>query len=1126
MAEASATLDTLFPHGQIKLRTLAVHNWGSFCGLHIASIDAYGTLITGDNGAGKSTLVDGLIALLLPSGKATFNVAAAQGDKADRSVISYIRGSFGSEQDGARTRVQSKRSGAVVTGLCAGYVGDDGAQFTLATLMWIATASNSLADLKRLHFVARRELTLQEILETFDKGQSRAVKQRYRSDDAVQHFEHFSEYQECYRNVLYMHNENAPALLARALGLKKVDDLTALIRDFVLEPSKVREAARHAVAEFGDLVATHNELVDARLQQQMLASLPAVQQDMAAADAERKAFEADLRGLPVYFAMQAQRLWNARGQAIGAELEAVNTAVIQLKRAEEDGETGVEARHADYLQAGGNRLEDLKRERQKAKERLELVTVAASQYQDLARQLQLEDKLLEPSFLANQERGRKAEADFESRKKDAQDRFGAVSAEYSNSQERLKGLQAELADVERRPDSSIHPHYQDRRDELAEVLNVERQELLFIGELLEVRNGERAWQGAIERALGGLRTTLVVPENLYPLVTRWANSRHLGILFRAQVAKDVKTGARFKDDGFLRKLEWREHRYRDWLKHFLARYDLSCVASTEILDSTPFSMTQAGLIHRESGRFEKNDQRRIDEDWSLGYSNARRLALLKGQVNELKDKVQERRAALDQARAAMNATDKEIRLWSDLLAFEWNEIDLERARHLLREADRNVKVIEEDGGNLAEANRRWEAAKQHLDKVRQQRAEKLKLQGAITTRLEDAERKRDQAGHVAAAGIDPVVEQRLVGRVGALDESILGRIVEAESEERGAIEEDLGKARGRYTTASQRAVGIMSAYRNRPEWQTITAEWGSAIADLPTYIERLEHIEREGLPKLVEQFRNRLNKHTTQSLAGIRSQIVNELEEIRDRIDTINEVLKRTEFRQGTYLRLKAETDEYEHVREFNRLLLAAMQASTSEDHEARFAGLKAVVDILEKAISQASAYTKESQRLLDPRYRLSFLAEEVMMVTGQVRDVLASSSGKSGGEKEAFAGTIVAASLAYVLTPNGSTKPIYCTVFLDEAFSNTAEAVSRRVLKVFRELHIHINLITPFKNLNLARESARSLLIAERDQERHESRLCQVTWEEIDRQLAERAGTRPRAEAALVGVTLQSSTS
>ena len=42
----------------------------------------------------------------------------------------------------------------------------------------------------------------------------------------------------------------------------------------------------------------------------------------------------------------------------------------------------------------------------------------------------------------------------------------------------------------------------------------------------------------------------------------------------------------------------------------------------------------------------------------------------------------------------------------------------------------------------------------------------------------------------------------------------------------------------------------------------------------------------------------------------------------------------------------------------------------------------------------------------------------------------LESSSGKSGGEKKPLAGTIVAASLAYVLTPDGYDYPIYKIVF------------------------------------------------------------------------------------------------
>ena len=62
------------------------------------------------------------------------------------------------------------------------------------------------------------------------------------------------------------------------------------------------------------------------------------------------------------------------------------------------------------------------------------------------------------------------------------------------------------------------------------------------------------------------------------------------------------------------------------------------------------------------------------------------------------------------------------------------------------------------------------------------------------------------------------------------------------------------------------------------------------------------------------------------------------------------------------------------------------------------------------------------------------------------------------------------------------------------------------------------------FENLNLARESARSLIIAERDIERHESRLCEVTWEEVDRRLREAEAHGAVAAASALGVELAAS--
>lgn len=1097
----------LFWSGQIKLRELSVFNWGSFNGLHTARIDPHGTLITGDNGAGKSTLVDALMALLQPAGKAAFNIAAAQGDRSDRSLMSYVRGSFGSAHDGSQTRVQNKRKDAVMSGLRAFYKAEDGSEMTLAALFWVTNASTSLADLKRVYLVARRNLNLKELLDAFGEGDPRALKNFLKSDPAITNCDdRFSEYQEGYRRILHMENPNAPALLARALGLKKIDDLTALIRELVLEPSNVRDCARKAVEEFDDLVDIHNRLLDARKQREALAELPSVHRELQRAEQELHAIDDELQSLPIWYAEQCAALWLERVDQIQ---ERLNVAKLEQQRLERDvsgaGERA-EQRHADYLQAGGERIESIKKDLAIAEEKLSDSSHRAKQYQQIANALGLDTALLEAVFRSNLQQAEQSIRAIEKERIDAQNTFGEKAGDFANIQQQLQQLQEEIRDIEARPDSNIDRKFQQLRDEMSQALGFTREQLMFFGELLDIKLDERAWQGAIERALGGLRTTLAVPESHYPLVTRWLNARHTGLHVRVQVVWTVNKPAIFKDNGFLRKLLWREHAYRDWLKQHLAGFDLDCVPTTEELDRTPFSITQQGLMHLDRGRFEKKDQHRIDDrrSWQLGFTNMNRLNVLKYEESTFEHKKREIELALSHARAQLDAVGKRAQLWEKLAEFRWSEIDALYWKNRTEQLRNDIRKLEQAGGNLAIAKMRWDEAKQALQNLQIQQHQQIAKVAGIEKDLDNAVNRKNAALKIAEAGLGDEIRAALRKRTGLLKDQDLDDAHKIQEGYRRAIEQERERVRNRKERFGRIAVGVMSGFRK--EWNVLAADWGADLASLPDYLNQLEELDREGLPALVEEFQKRLNKHTTQSLAAIRQRIDSEHEEIKDRVDTINRVLARTEFKAGSFLRLGIQNDPFEHVQHFNRLLKQVMEQLTSDDHEARFLSLQKVIEILDKASAPTTTNTLESLRLLDPRHQLSFYAEEIGLEDGLIRDVLRSSSGKSGGEKESFAGTIVAASLAYVLTPQGYDRPIYSSVFLDEAFSNTAEAVSRRVLRIFKELHIHVNLITPFKNLNLARESARSLIIAERNSATHESRLCAVTWEEIDRRLKQQA--------------------
>jgi len=1104
------TLDTLFAQGQIRLAEISVFNWGSFHNLHTARIDPEGTLITGDNGAGKSTFIDGLMALLQPASKASFNVAAAQGDRSDRSLLTYIRGSYGSEHDGSNTKVKSKREKAVTTALRALYTADDGSQITLIGLFWVGQGKNSLSDVNRLYMIASRNVLLTEVLDIFADGNTRQLKQHFnpKTDQRIHYFDSdFKSYQDMYRKYLFMDNQNAPALLARALGLKKIDDLTKLIRELVLEPSNLRETAQTAVNEFADLEATYKHLVDTREQVEHLQRLPQCAEQITELTQHLAQLSLEKQSIPAYFGELFAALWAEKLQQLEQELVKLSQQFQQIEQQEQDADSRQYRCHEEYLQLGGNQIENLHKELGFIADKLKGLVIEASRYQDDALQLLLADDLTEQGLLENQSIATEKLVNIEQDTKQRQDEFAEISGKYAQTQQQLKDIQADIQEIEARPDSNIHDvHLLRLRDELRQHLSFDEHELMFIGELIDVKDHEKTWQGAIERALGGLKTTLLVPQDRYSMVTKWVNARNNKTHVRLQVVNLTQVEhVHFNDNGFLGKLLWREHTYRDWLKQHLQRFDLNCVADTEILDYTPFSMTQQGLIHLERGRFEKKDQHRIDDRkaWCLGFSNTSRLSLLKHEYDLLEQQLKQQYKQIEQARHVLNTVNLQKGLWERLQRYQWDAINLPYWQQRKIETEQDLQHLEQVDSDAEQARQHWEAAKGKLKQIRLQKDELLTARGQLEQQHSDILLKQQKAQQAANQGVSEDARQLLKQRIGEIKR--LNDALQTDIEQK--LERLIGQANDQRSMVNNTANGIMVSFRSKDKWAYIPLqrEWATGLMALDDYVAYLQELQQEGLPDLVEQFQQRLHKHTTQSLSVIQDKLSANRDEIIDRINMINQVLQRTEFKLGSYLNLGYKKERYPHVQDFEQRLKQVLSGINSEEYERRFKQLAELMAILDKASSSATANNQESLRLLDPRYQMSFHAEEVDAQTGEIRDVMESSSGKSGGEKESFAGTIVAASLAYVLTPDGYDYPIYSTVFLDEAFSNTAEAVSRRVLKVFKALKIHVNLITPYKNLNLARESARSLLIAERDIDQHESHLCEVTWQEVDERMQHR---------------------
>src|SRR5690606_4412699 len=85
-------------------------------------------------------------------------------------------------------------------------------------------------------------------------------------------------------------------------------------------------------------------------------------------------------------------------------------------------------------------------------------------------------------------------------------------------------------------------HMLDLRQRLAPAIGAAEDDLPFAGELIQVREGEAEWEGAIERLLHNFGLSLLVPDRLYRAVAEWVDRTHLRgrlVYFRVR-----KAGAR------------------------------------------------------------------------------------------------------------------------------------------------------------------------------------------------------------------------------------------------------------------------------------------------------------------------------------------------------------------------------------------------------------------------------------------------------------------------------------------------------------------------------------------------------------------------------------------------------
>jgi uncharacterized protein YPO0396 len=1087
MTAEAPQLTGLTPHTYL-LGSLELFNWGPFQGRHRAEFDPRGTAVIGPTGSGKTTLVDAFMTLICTQPR--YNLASTGGHESDRDLMSYVRGVIGAGNEGD-SQDHIVRRGATVTAIVANFSNGD-RDLCIVALLWLDSNSSAMADLKRIWVIASApEIGLDELLEIQQKSAIRGLKKFGRETQGVEVFDSKKSYLARLRSFFEV-GDNAFTLLNRAAGLKQLNSVDELFRELVLDDNSAFARAAEVASEFDDLAAIRAELESARLQQQSLHPLSREYVAYQKCGEQLEHIRLLLRVCSVWYASHACKLWEQEEERLQQDFQALETQLKDLAKQIDVQQGHTENLRDLYMQTGGADIDQIEQQLRDLRENLGHCQRRADEYLAIVKALQFDPALTEASLAGNQKQARELSLAMQTEideKRSAAYEAGALHLENTRKVETFTQEIAETANN----NSNIPQAYRRFRDELADRLGIGISDLPFVAELIEVKEDQRNWRGAIERAIGGHRLRVMVPDEMTEEALGWVNARHNELHVRLLQVKSDYSQAKFLDDGFTRKLNFKPHPHREVLKNLLARIDRHCVSGPEQLRTTPHGLTAEGMMSGVSGRFDKQDQRRLDQDWMTGFDNRDRLAQLQSELQQAQAAMHESERNRQQAESACSQADNEMKLLSNLENYRFADIDVSGISARIDQLDERLRLIAEPDSETAKARQRWEAAKQQLEKLQEDKDSAIGSHRVAEKDFKSARHQRTEAFNAAGEGLSD--EEQSIA-----DEHFTVPELNSLNLQQQAAVTELSKAlsdcQDKRSSHETQLVRYMEKARKVDTGALV--EVGTELEDLPEYLERLRVLTEEALPEKLARFKQYLNHSSDQGVTQLLRSVDSEVDRIRFRIEELNKTMTRVDFQPGRYLRLNPQPVVHESLQTLQKaqrhLRYAQLQDDDGEQH---YKALQTLVEMIRDASERRR--TRGAQALLDPRYRLQFSISIIDRADGAVLETRTGSQGGSGGEKEIIASYILTASLSYALCPEGATEPFFGTVVLDEAFSKSSQVVAGRIITALREFGLHPLLITPNKEIKLLSNHTNSAVLIHNRGGRNAS-MTNMSWEQLEK--------------------------
>lgn len=1110
--------DTATNMAGFRLQYLEVLNWGTFNKVRWKiKPNGHNALLTGDIGSGKSTLVDALTCLLVPHNKIVFNKAAGAEGK-ERNLLSYVKGEYKKEKEEI-TRVAKKvylrpndDTYTVITGNFhnAGYQED----ICLAQVFWIGKEGK----VEKLLIISNVPLTITQHFSGFTDIND--LRRKLRRIEGVQLFnDNFSQYSEHFRRLFGMNSDKAIDLFYQTVSMKSVSSLTDFVREQMLERTDVKEQIAALLKRFDDLNKSHAAVVNAREQYQILKPLTESSIEYGTVGKEIENIEAMLDVVPGWFAVQKQQLLE---QSIKETNEDLDTALQSQKKIAAEKED-LERKRLGILQDidnnGGKRLEQIDAEIKQQQKEKEAKKKEYDDYERLAKKCGLQSVTVENDFHNNTEKAKKIYEACLNKEIDLRQQRDNFVSELRKNEGELHIEEKELQSLQERK-TQIPGWLIGFRSQLCEDLQIDEQALPFTGELLKVNEKETAWEGAIEKLLHDLGISLLVPQQHYKSVSKYVNDNLLrspdgkGIkltYLEATIENATVVTRQLDNESIVYKVDIKpDTLFHSWLESYLQRSfgDFICVDVTQLLH-VPVGITKQGLIKSGRSRYTKDDRRRIDDrrNYVLGWSNAEKIKALEEIVADLESKIH----SLKLDRASVEKEQKENadlkeQLSHVLFLKDYDRINWQYHTEKIYQLEKEAHELLYNNDILALLNNKKDEVETKIKEIILEDTAKNqeigKLKGAIELYQKQLLDTEDLIQHIAQNQKEtyfPFIEERLTAK-----SLRLLSIDKQQDQFRKMFEGDSGELKKlRHRLGSVRSIVERKMREIKEHSKAEYNEIGESIDARAEYIRKFEKLVSEDLKRHEERFKEELNKNTINSIAVFDSQLEKHEKDIKQKIKTINQHLREIVYNstQGTYIIILMDATPNKEVRLYKEELKKCYTHSFSSNSELyteeKYEQVKKILD----RFASADSINKEwTNTVTDVRQWFEFNASERYASDDTEKEFYEGSGGKSGGQKEKLAYTILASALAYQFGLQfGEVKSrSFRFVLIDEAFGRGSDESTRYGLELFKKLNLQLLIVTPLQKIHIIEAHANTFHFVS-NKDGYNSQVSNFTKEEYE---------------------------